>query len=131
MPVSVTESAAAPCLPALAVTGLPFCLWEPEGPACSRLALLWYLLSSLFCEQAGLHLRAFHWKVLFLFFLFPLCPSHSLGCYLTLAHSDCPQAFRLAAYPKHRLCSLRLPVQSLLANGGQECLGYFSTGSCS
>ena len=130
MPVSVTEIAAAPCLPALAVTCLPLYVWEGEGPTRSRLALLWYSLNSLFCEQARLRLRAFHGKVLFCF-VFPLFRSHSLSCYLTWAPSDCPPAFRFAHYPNHLLCSLHLPVQSPLAGGGHERLGYFSAGSYS
>ena len=40
-----------------------------RGLVCSRLALLWYSVNSLFCEQARLCVRAFHWKVLFFFFL--------------------------------------------------------------
>jgi len=77
-------------LPALVITHLPLCLQRGEGPVCSRLALLWYLLSPLFCEQARLCLRAFHRKVLSLFFFPPppslsLWLSHSLGCYLTFS----------------------------------------------
>ena len=64
-------------------------------------------------------------------FVFPLLRSHSLIGYLTLAPSDCPPAFRFAPYPNHLLCSLHLLVQSPLAGGGHECLGYFSAGSCS
>ena len=40
-----------------------------EGPVCSRLALLWWLLNPLFCESARLYLRAFRGKVLSFFFL--------------------------------------------------------------
>ena len=40
-----------------------------RGLVCSRLALLWYSVNSLFCEQARLCVRAFHWKVLFFFFV--------------------------------------------------------------
>jgi len=36
---------------------LPLCLWRGEGPVCSQLALLWYLLNPLFCEWAWLHIR--------------------------------------------------------------------------
>ena len=67
--VSGAEIAAAPCLPALAVTHLPLCLrgqWEGV-PVCSWLALLWYSLNPLFCEQARLCIRAFRGKVLFFF----------------------------------------------------------------
>ena len=41
-----------------------------EEPVCSRLALFWFSLNPLFCEQARLHVRAFHGK--FLFFLVSL-----------------------------------------------------------
>ena len=40
----------APCLPALDVTRLPL---VGDGPVPCQLALLWYLLSPLFCEQPG------------------------------------------------------------------------------
>ena len=40
-----------------------------EGPVCSWLALLWYWSNPLFCEQAGVHVRAFRRKVLFHFSL--------------------------------------------------------------
>ena len=42
----------APSLPALAVACLPLCLRRGDGPVHNPLALLWYLLSPLFCEQA-------------------------------------------------------------------------------
>ena len=47
----------APCLLALAVALLPLCFWQGNEPVCSCLALLWYLLNPLFCEQARLCLR--------------------------------------------------------------------------
>ena len=65
MPVSGAETGAAACLLALAVAHLPLCLWQGEGPVCSWLPLLWYLLNSLFCEKARLPIRAFPGKVLF------------------------------------------------------------------
>ena len=80
----------APCLLALAVTYLLLCLWWGKWPVCSWLALFWYSLSPLFCEQTRLCLRIFHGKVLSL----SLWLSHSLGCYLTCylnlssGHSD-------------------------------------------
>ena len=46
---SGAEIAAAPCLLAPGVASLPLCLQGGEGPVCSRLALLWYWLSPLFC----------------------------------------------------------------------------------
>ena len=42
------------CLLALAVASLPLCLWRGDGPVHSWLALLWYSLNPLFCEQARL-----------------------------------------------------------------------------
>ena len=49
----------APCLPALAVACLPASLPPAgDGPVCCRLALLWYSLSPLFCEQAGSAIRS-------------------------------------------------------------------------
>ena len=47
----------APRLLALDVACLPLCLWRGDGPIRSRLALLWYLLNPVFCEQVRLHLR--------------------------------------------------------------------------
>ena len=54
---AVSGAEIAPCFLALAVTRLPLCLWWGNGLLCSWLALLWYLLSPLFCEQARLCLR--------------------------------------------------------------------------
>ena len=92
----------------------------------SRLALLWYCLSPLFCEQHRLCFKAFCGKVLFFFFP-PLWLSHTLGCCLNVS------SLRLSSGhsgPVLTLCSLPLPVQPLLAGGKRKCLGYFSTGSC-
>ena len=50
----------------------------------SRLALLWYCLSPLFCEQHRLCFKAFCGKVLFFFFP-PLWLSHTLGCCLNVS----------------------------------------------
>ena len=61
------------------------------GPVCSWLALLWYSLNPLSCEWARLCIRAFRRKVLCFSLFFSPRPLHSLGCYLTLAPSDCPQ----------------------------------------
>ena len=58
----------APCLLALAVAHLPLCFWQGEWPVRIWLALFWYALSPLFCEQTRLGLIAFHGKV----FFFPL-----------------------------------------------------------
>ena len=79
-------------LPALAVTCLPLCLQRGDGSVHSRLTPLRYLLSPLFCELASLCLRLELFTGKFsLFFLSPWL-SHSLGYYLTLALSDCPQS---------------------------------------
>ena len=48
------------------------CLQQGEGPVHSWLALLWYSLIPLFCEQARLCFRAFRGKVLSLSFFFSL-----------------------------------------------------------
>ena len=48
---AITGAKIAPHLPALAAAHLPLCLQQGERPVCSWLALLWYLLSPLFCEQ--------------------------------------------------------------------------------
>ena len=79
----------------------------PAGGGPSLLALLWYLLNPLFWEWARLCFRAFNRK--FFLSLFSLWLSHSLGCYLRLAPSDCPQGIQ-ARYPPYA-CSPRLPVQ--------------------
>ena len=97
MPVSGAETA--PCLPALAGTYLPLCLWQGEEPVHSRLALFWFSLNPLFCEHARLWVRAFHRKVLPPSFFPPLWQSHSLGCYLILAPSDCPQGIQTRSLP--------------------------------
>ena len=54
--VSGARTGAAPCIPALVVASLPL---PPsgEGLVHSLLALLWYLLDPLFCEQARLCVR--------------------------------------------------------------------------
>ena len=83
----------------------PFQLWmlpalrlspAEDGPVCSPLALLWYSLSPLFCERAWqcLRLGLFTGQFFLSFWL-----SHSLGCYLKLVPSDCPQGIRNAAHP--------------------------------
>ena len=49
----VSGAKVAPHLPTLAVACLPLCFRRREGPVVSWLALPWYLLSPLFCEQVG------------------------------------------------------------------------------
>ena len=94
MPVSGAEIA--PHLPDLAIAHLPLCPWRVEGPVRSQLALLWYLLNPLFYEQARLcfRLELFVGK-----FSLSLWLSHCLGCYLTLAPSDCPQGVQAQSLP--------------------------------
>ena len=81
---------------ALAVTHLPL---AGDGLVCSQLVLLWYLLSPLFCEQAQLCLRLTFSQESSLSLFFSLRRSHSLGCYLTLAPSDCPQGVQAWSLP--------------------------------
>ena len=69
MPVSGAEIGAAPHLRALTVAYLSVSLQQAEGPVASRLALLWYSLNPLFCEQARFCIRAFRGKVLIFFSL--------------------------------------------------------------
>ena len=112
---AVSGAEIAPKLPALAATHLPLCLQCGEEPVHSWLALLWYFLSPLFYEQAHycLRLELFAGEFSLSLFFLSLWLSHSLGCYLTLAPSDCP-------YP----CTPHLPVQPLLAGDGRERLGF-------
>ena len=49
---AVSGAEIAPCFPALAGARLPLCLWRGDGPVHSQLALLWYLLNSLWAGQA-------------------------------------------------------------------------------
>ena len=91
------------CLLALAVTHLPLYLQQGEGLACSRLALLWYSLNPLFCKWARLCLRLEllmgKFSLSLSLFFFSLWLSHSLGCYLMLAPSDCPQGIQARFLP--------------------------------
>ena len=86
---------------ALAVARLPLCLWQGSGPVLSQLALLWYSLNPLFREPARLCLTLELFVGKFSLSLFPLSLwlSHSLGCYLTLAPSDCPQDIQAQSLP--------------------------------
>ena len=63
---------------------------------CSQLALLWYSFSPLFCERARLETFAGKFS---LFSSLSLWLSHSLGCCLTLAPSDCPQGIQAWSLP--------------------------------
>ena len=69
-----------------------------DGPVCSQLTLLWY--GSVLCSVSGwqcLRLELSMGK--FSLSLFPLWLSHSLGCYLMLAPSDCPQGIQAQSLP--------------------------------
>ena len=128
---AISGAEISPCLPALAVTRLPLCLQWGNGLAHSQLALLWYSLSPLFCEQARLcfMLELFTGKLslsLFSLFLAILrfgLLSHISSLRLSSGHSGPVLTLKQ--------CSLRLPVQPPLAGGRHERLGCFSSGSCS
>ena len=86
-----------------------------DGLVHSWLALLWCLLSPLICEWARLPLGLEFFAGKFSVSLsLSLWLSHSLGCYLMLAPSDCPQGIQHSPYPKqhsrHLLVSTRLLV---------------------
>ena len=55
--VSRAEIAPSPSPSSSGCTHLPLCLWQGEGPVCRWLALNWYSLNPLFCEQSRLCLR--------------------------------------------------------------------------
>ena len=104
---AISGAVFAPFLLALAVARLPPAL---DGPVHSWLTLLWYSLSSLFCEwaQKCLKLELFMGKFslslslslsLSSFFFPPLWLSHGLGFYLMLALSDCPQGIQAWSLP--------------------------------
>ena len=109
--------------PALAVNCLPLCIQWGEGPACSQLALPWFSLGPLFCEQARLCLIAFLRKVLSLHP--PAIPEFGL-----LSHIS---SLRLSS--GHSALVLTLGMQPMSPSsapaGGCELLGCFSPGSCS
>ena len=89
----------APYLPAQAVTCLPLWFQWGDGLVHSRLALLWYSLNTLFCEQARLRLMLELDAGKFSLFSLSLWLSHSLGCYLMLVPSDCPQGIQVLSLP--------------------------------
>ena len=91
-----------PHLLALAAAHLPLCLQQGERPVGSWLALLWYLLSPLFCEQDWqcLRLELFVGKSSLSLFS-SLWLFHSLGFYLMLGPQIVLRAFRPSPYPKH------------------------------
>ena len=96
---AISEAEIASQLLALALAHLPP---AGDGPVHSWLALLWCLLSPLFCEQAWQCLRLGLFAGQFslsLSFSLSLWLSHSLGCYLTLVPSDCPQGILAQSLP--------------------------------
>ena len=98
--ISVSGAEIAPCFQALAVICLLLCFCQGGEPVHSRLALLWYLLNPLFCERVRLFLRLELFMGKFSLSLFlSLWLSHSLGCYLMLAPSDCPQGIQAWSLP--------------------------------
>ena len=113
---AIPRAETAPRLPALAGMHLPLCLWQGEGLVHSWLALLWYLLNLLFCEQARLCLWAFRGKVLSLSFFFPLSLaipqfgllSHVSSLRLSSGHSG--QVLTLSNAARTSLFSPRLLV---------------------
>ena len=88
------------CLPALAATHLPLCLWWGDGPICRQLALLWYSFNPLFCEQAwqclGLELFMGKLSLSLFIFLSLAIPQFVLLCHVP---SDCPQGIQAWLLP--------------------------------
>ena len=97
---AVSGAEVASCLLALSVACLPL---AGDGLVRCRLALLWYSLSPLFCERAQQYLRlelfVGKFSLSLSLFLFSLCLSNSLGYYLMLASSDCPQGIQFQSLP--------------------------------
>ena len=96
----------APCLPALAVACMPLCLQQGSGLVRSQLALFWYLLNPLFCEQARLCLRLefftgkFSLSLSFFFFPFLAIPQFGL-----LSHIS---SLRLSSWHSGRVLALSM-----------------------
>ena len=109
-----------------------------DGLVHSWLDLLWYLLNPLLCEQARqclrLELLMGKFSLSLFFFLLSLwLPQFGLlsqvsSFRLSSGHSGPVLTLNNVAHVS--MFSPRFPVQPLLAGGGHECLGYFSTGSC-
>ena len=108
--VSGAEIAVALCLLPLAVAHLPLSSWVRRVVNGSRLALSCYFLrhNLLFCEHARGHRMELEPLVgkdlvlccFFVFvFVFVWFLWHGLGCYLTLAPSDCPQGIQDQSLP--------------------------------
>ena len=115
---------------------LPLAGWgwaEWEGPAGSQLALLWYLLGPLFCEQAGCALgQGFSWEsALSPSFFLCACLSPSIPEFGLLSHVSSLRLFSGHSGPVLTLSMYpHFPVQPPLAAGQHGRLGYFSAGSC-
>ena len=128
---AISRSEIAHYLPALAVACLPLCLWSGDGPVRSRLALLWYSLNSLFCEQGRLCLRLELFTGKFSLSLFFFSLSLSILQFGLLSHVS---SLRLSSGRSGPVLTLSMqptpPCSALLTGGRCERLGYFSTGSC-
>ena len=102
MPVSGAEIAAAPFLPALAVTHLPLCLWGGRALYGNWLALFCYSLYPLFCDCARdrcASLEPFMGKVFYYYFVMSLMiPWFGLLCHISSL--IVLRAFRPSPYPK-------------------------------
>ena len=104
-----------------------------DGPVLSLLALLWYSLSPWFCEQAWqcLRLELLVGKFSLSLSFSPVClaiPQFGLLTHLNSLRLSSGHSGPVCPYPKQ--CCPCLPVQSTLAGGGHEPLGYFFAGSC-
>ena len=87
---------------ALAVTHLPLCLWGGRALNGIWFAILWYSLEHnlFFCEHAkGHHVALESCTGRFFFVCLFLWWYHGLGCYFTLAPSDCPQGIQIWSLP--------------------------------
>ena len=82
---------------------------EGDGPIRSRLALLGYSLNPLFCKRASLCLRLELLAGNLSLSLFSLWLSRCLGCYLTLAPSDCPQGIQAGTLSNAACASMFRP----------------------
>ena len=104
---AVSGAEITPCLLALAVARRPPCLWWGDGLVCRQLALLWYSLSPLFCEQARLRISAFPMKVFFFFFSSLAIPQFGLLSHVSSlrspsGHSGLVPEYLVPSYPKDR-----------------------------
>ena len=137
----VSGAKIASCLLALAVTCLPLCLRLGDGLVHSWLALLWYSLNPLFCEQVRLCLRSelftgkFSFSLSFLslslfFFLSLAIPqfgllSHVSSLRLSSGHSGLVLTLIMQPLPP---CSA--PAHLWWTHAPGLLLGCFLAGSC-